>query len=138
MELFVIIRNQTCEQLAGKLGELFWDRDVFLCSVRFSLLSTDEQVARHRPPGALFQPKTQVQLSSRHWNIRNREGELIEEVDGDGVIGEYPILQPGKCPGCWLLEKPSTGTLFQGEEFIELGGIDAHCKVSLKALPGAD
>jgi ApaG protein len=35
-----------------------------------------------------------VQLISRHWVITNSEGEE-EEVRGDGVVGEQPVLAPG-------------------------------------------
>lgn len=36
-----------------------------------------------------------VQLRSRHWVITNAEGE-VQEVRGDGVIGEQPVLGPGQ------------------------------------------
>ena len=36
-----------------------------------------------------------VQLISRHWNIFDSNGEH-SQVDGDGVIGEQPILEPGE------------------------------------------
>ncbi|MGI1680168.1 MAG: Co2+/Mg2+ efflux protein ApaG [Cellvibrionaceae bacterium] len=35
------------------------------------------------------------QLISRHWIIRDSRNK-IQEVKGDGVIGNQPILQPGK------------------------------------------
>ena len=35
-----------------------------------------------------------VQLLSRHWKITDGRGN-ISHVDGDGVIGEQPLLQPG-------------------------------------------
>lgn len=34
------------------------------------------------------------QLVSRHWIIRDGTGH-IEEVEGDGVVGEQPVLEPG-------------------------------------------
>ena len=34
------------------------------------------------------------QLISRHWIIRDGTGK-IEEVRGDGVVGEQPVLEPG-------------------------------------------
>lgn len=34
------------------------------------------------------------QLLSRHWIIRNGAGR-VEEVEGPGVVGEQPILDPG-------------------------------------------
>ncbi|MEP3226330.1 MAG: Co2+/Mg2+ efflux protein ApaG [Parasphingorhabdus sp.] len=36
-----------------------------------------------------------VQLLTRHWRISDARGAL-HKVDGDGVIGEQPIIQPGK------------------------------------------
>lgn len=35
-----------------------------------------------------------AQLMSRHWIITNSDGEQ-EEVRGDGVVGEQPVLAPG-------------------------------------------
>ena len=39
-------------------------------------------------------PET-VQLLSRYWRITNALGAL-QEVRGDGVVGEQPILEPGQ------------------------------------------
>ncbi len=36
-----------------------------------------------------------VQLVSRHWRITDGQG-LINYVDGEGVVGEQPVLEPGK------------------------------------------
>ncbi|KAJ1275595.1 hypothetical protein BS78_05G146900 [Paspalum vaginatum] len=35
------------------------------------------------------------QLSSRHWTIRSRD-RTVCEANGEGVIGKYPVLLPGK------------------------------------------
>ena len=35
-----------------------------------------------------------VQLRTRHWRITDARG-LVKLVDGDGVVGETPVLQPG-------------------------------------------
>ncbi|MBK8554718.1 MAG: Co2+/Mg2+ efflux protein ApaG [Lewinellaceae bacterium] len=35
-----------------------------------------------------------VQLLRRHWNIWDSNG-MLREVDGDGIIGQQPILEPG-------------------------------------------
>jgi ApaG protein len=35
-----------------------------------------------------------AKLLSRHWVITNTDGEE-EEVHGDGVVGEQPVLEPG-------------------------------------------
>jgi ApaG protein len=36
-----------------------------------------------------------VQLRTRHWLITDAEGD-VQEVRGDGVVGEQPILRPGE------------------------------------------
>jgi ApaG protein len=35
-----------------------------------------------------------VQLLARHWEITDDSGH-VEEVDGPGVVGEQPVIQPG-------------------------------------------
>jgi ApaG protein len=35
-----------------------------------------------------------VQLKTRHWRITDANGRL-QEVKGDGVVGEQPLLKPG-------------------------------------------
>lgn len=37
----------------------------------------------------------QVQLHERHWKITDSRG-LTQEVKGEGVVGQKPILQPGE------------------------------------------
>jgi ApaG protein len=36
-----------------------------------------------------------VQLVRRRWHIRDRDGK-VQDVEGEGVIGQQPILQPGE------------------------------------------
>ncbi|MDN3645006.1 Co2+/Mg2+ efflux protein ApaG [Pontixanthobacter aestiaquae] len=36
-----------------------------------------------------------VQLQSRHWRITDARG-MINHVDGEGVVGEQPVLAPGQ------------------------------------------
>jgi ApaG protein len=36
-----------------------------------------------------------VQLLTRHWRITDARG-LINHVEGDGVVGEQPVLRPGQ------------------------------------------
>ncbi|MDB5192648.1 MAG: apaG [Segetibacter sp.] len=36
-----------------------------------------------------------VQLHRRHWNIFDSNGEY-REVEGEGVVGQQPVLQPGE------------------------------------------
>jgi ApaG protein len=38
---------------------------------------------------------TAVQLLSRHWLITDADGE-VQEVRGEGVVGEQPIIRPGR------------------------------------------
>ena len=37
----------------------------------------------------------QVQLKSRHWRISDSRG-MVHIVDGEGVVGETPVLQAGE------------------------------------------
>jgi ApaG protein len=39
-------------------------------------------------------PET-VQLKTRHWRITDAQGRL-QEVRGEGVVGEQPVLKPGE------------------------------------------
>lgn len=36
-----------------------------------------------------------VQLKTRHWQITDANGQ-VQEVKGPGVVGEQPVLKPGK------------------------------------------
>lgn len=36
-----------------------------------------------------------VQLVRRHWFIRDSNGE-VKEVEGDGVVGKQPVIEPGE------------------------------------------
>lgn len=36
-----------------------------------------------------------VQLLSRHWEITDADGN-VQEVRGDGVVGEQPVIRPGR------------------------------------------
>jgi ApaG protein len=52
------------------------------------------------------QSKDAVQLTARHWNIKDALNDL-EIVEGEGVIGKKPVLQSGEkhsySSGCLLL-----------------------------------
>ena len=54
-----------------------------------------------------------VQLRSRHWFIHDA-GNVIREVEGEGVVGQQPILEPGNThqyvSGCNL--KSGIGKMF--------------------------
>ncbi|BDC98670.1 Co2+/Mg2+ efflux protein ApaG [Persicobacter psychrovividus] len=36
-----------------------------------------------------------IQLRSRHWKIHDSNGQT-REVEGDGVVGQQPVLEPGQ------------------------------------------
>jgi ApaG protein len=61
--------------------------------------------------------QTAAQLRSRHWIITDADGD-VEEVRGEGVVGEQPILRPGEAfqytSGCHLVTPVGTmrGTYF--------------------------
>ena len=72
-----------------------------------------------------------LQLLRRHWIITDGEGR-VEEVEGDGVVGQQPRLEPGErfqytsfCP----LQTP-TGNM-QGTYFLE----DAEKKILEVKIP---
>ncbi len=62
-----------------------------------------------------------MQLRTRYWNITDANGKL-EEVRGDGVVGEEPLLKPGASfsytSGCPL--KTSSG-IMKGSYQMETG-----------------
>ena len=60
-----------------------------------------------------------LQLLSRHWVITDSNGE-VEEIRGEGVVGEQPVLQPNesfKYTSGTIIETP-VGTM-QGEYQME-------------------
>lgn len=64
-----------------------------------------------------------AQLVSRHWIITDGEGR-VQEVQGPGVVGEQPVLEPGEsfeyssaCP----LETPF-GTMHGTYQMVTAGG----------------
>ena len=76
-----------------------------LRSIRFYLQSEAEQ----RAAGAAH-PVEQVQLRSRHWRIFDAAGELVDEIQGEGVVGQHPTLMAGDAaahhrhaPSCFAL-----------------------------------
>jgi len=70
-----------------------------------------------------------IQLLSRHWEICNANGD-INIIEGEGVIGEQPIMKPGSsfqynsfCPlktefgkmtGFYVFKEEGTKNLFKG------------------------
>ncbi len=64
-----------------------------------------------------------AQLLRRHWIITDALGD-VEEVRGDGVVGEQPLLEPGQCfeytSACPLATQ--YGTMHGTYEFINAAG----------------
>lgn len=70
---------------------------VTYCSVEFFLLPLDKQKAIwSQTDGPYVRPITSVQLQTRHWIMKDESGEVTSEVRGEGVIGEFPTLVPGR------------------------------------------
>ncbi|MEP1931577.1 MAG: Co2+/Mg2+ efflux protein ApaG [Roseibium sp.] len=69
--------------------------------------------------------KQTIQLKSRYWHITDGQGR-VEEVRGQGVVGEQPVIEPGEtfeyssgCPlstdsgimaGAYMMERPDGST----------------------------
>lgn len=64
--------------------------------------------------------QTPVQLRRRHWIITDALGR-VEEVEGAGVIGQQPVIQPGEAfeytSGCPL---PTPSGIMEGSYRMEL------------------
>ena len=64
-----------------------------------------------------------VQLVSRHWIITDAHGE-IEEVEGPGVVGHQPVLEPGQAfeytSACPL--KTAFGSMHGTYQMVAKGG----------------
>ena len=76
--------------------------------------------------------QSKCQLLRRHWIIVDGEGHR-EEVTGDGVVGEQPVLEPEQnyqyssfCP----LKTP-TGNMRGSFTFVDAEGIEFDVKVPL-------
>ncbi len=57
------------------------------------------------------------QLKSRHWEIHNYERGVVQHVNGDGVIGLYPLLTEGGFRDdkiCWNGSNIAEGEFFSG------------------------
>lgn len=67
--------------------------------------------------------KDTVQLKTRHWRITDANGRT-EEVRGPGVVGEQPVLEPGKSftysSGCPL--KTPQGLMVGSYQMVDAGG----------------
>lgn len=80
-----------------------------------------------------------AQLLSRHWIITDANGK-VEEVRGDGVVGEQPHLEPGQTyryTSGAVLETP-VGTMQGSYRFRAADGRDYEAPIPVfrLALPG--
>ncbi len=81
-----------------------------------------------------------VQLRRRHWVITDAEGR-VEEVKGEGVVGEQPVLQPRQSfkytSGCIL--RTAWGTMNGSYQMYRADGshFDAEISPFLLAVPFA-
>ena len=64
-----------------------------------------------------------AQLLRRHWVITDSEGE-VQEVRGDGVVGEQPVLGPGEAfeYTSWCVIATPTGSMHGSYEMLGPGG----------------
>jgi len=81
-----------------------------------------------------------AQLLTRHWLITDGNG-LIEEVMGDGVIGEQPVISPGgdhRYNSFCVLETP-VGYMQGSYQMLSEGGetFEAPVQAFTLAAPGA-
>jgi ApaG protein len=77
----------------------------------------------------------EVQLMRRHWYITHGTGKL-EEVEGEGVVGEQPTLTPGQSfeytSGC-PLESPF-GSMYGQYHMVTKNGTEFEAEVALFEL----
>ena len=72
-----------------------------------------------------------AQLVSRHWIITDSDGE-VQEVRGPGVVGEFPVLEPGSsfaytsyCP-----LKTNVGTMHGSYQMIRPDGEEFEARIA--------
>lgn len=74
-----------------------------------------------------------VQLISRHWKITDAQGR-VQEVRGDGVVGQQPVIAPGEefryTSGCPL----QTPTGFMAGTYQMLGASGARFDAEIPAF----
>lgn len=80
----VVVRVSTVSE--PEVGAL--RQAVVAYAVRFSMLSDDAW-----PAG--LPRMASCQLRARRWRIMDDLGEVVDTVEGEGVVGRYPLLFPG-------------------------------------------
>ncbi len=81
-----------------------------------------------------------TRLLTRHWVITDANGN-VQEVRGDGVVGEQPVLKPGQAfrySSGAILETPA-GSMEGSYRMIDIDGeeFDANIPPFTLAIPGA-
>ena len=102
-------------------------RDDIQVNVEVRYIERESDPAEHRHVFAytitiINVSRETAQLINRYWRITNSEG-VVQEVEGPGVVGKQPMLQPGESfryTSAAILETP-VGSMeghyeFQGEE----------------------
>jgi ApaG protein len=79
-----------------------------------------------------------AQLRSRHWIITDSNGD-VQEVRGEGVVGEQPLLQPGQHfeYTSWCVIATASGTMRGTYQMVrpDGGGFDAEIAPFRLGLP---
>ena len=82
---------------------------------------------------------TPTQLLTRHWLITDSDGH-VQEVNGDGVVGEQPEIQPGEthCYSSGAMIETPVGTMEGKYGMLQHGGnrFDTAIPVFRLAVPG--
>ncbi|TNG00271.1 MAG: Co2+/Mg2+ efflux protein ApaG [Gammaproteobacteria bacterium] len=81
-----------------------------------------------------------ARLMTRHWIITNANGE-VQEVKGDGVVGEQPLLRPGEgyqYTSGTIMETP-VGSMRGSYQMVAEDGtqFDAEIPTFTLAVPGS-
>jgi ApaG protein len=81
-----------------------------------------------------------ARLMTRHWVITNANGE-VQEVKGDGVVGEQPLLRPGEgyqYTSGTIMETP-VGSMRGSYQMVAEDGtqFDAEIPTFTLAVPGS-
>ncbi|MBV1917454.1 MAG: Co2+/Mg2+ efflux protein ApaG [Sphingomonadaceae bacterium] len=85
-----------------------------------------------------------IQLLTRHWRITDGQG-MVNLVEGDGVVGEQPVLKPGEThdyvSGCPLATSQGSMEghyLFHREDGSEVNAIIPRFPLAAPASAGFD
>jgi ApaG protein len=79
--------------------------------------------------------RSNVQLLSRHWKITDAQGR-VQEVKGDGVVGEQPVIAPGEefsyTSGCPL--PTPTGFMVGTYQMVTAAGVRFEAQIPTFSL----